>query len=235
MIDDADCDAAGPDPEPATSMPEQSVCGTVQFVFTGMGTGLYEISIDRETGALHGFLQDPDEANRLEIAADAPSVLSLAELASVTEVLAAVTVGRTDVECDTDLMVDGAFFELALGDVRFSELRCGDRLDGEEHFETVVEIFRSHAAPPALPPESPTARCEELGDATVAKMVECGFEDPGGESFIESCTDEEFAALECITDCVLDTACDGLTGENHEAAMGLAACSETCPEVESSP
>jgi hypothetical protein len=45
-----------------------------------MGTGLDEISVDRETGALHGFLQDPDEANRLEIAADAPSVLSLAEL-----------------------------------------------------------------------------------------------------------------------------------------------------------
>jgi hypothetical protein len=231
LLEDADC-GTQPLPEPATSERASDVCGTVQFVFTGFGTGLYEIAIDRDTGAIYGFLQDPDETNRLTIPADAPSVLSATELASVTDVLANVTVGRADVECETDddVMVDGAWFELVLGDLRFSEWACGDHLDGEKQFQIVVEIFRAHAEPPVLPPEPPIARCEDLADAQMAKAVECGLDvDPSGETVIESCTDSQFATLQCTTDCMLETPCGGILGDDHEAAMGFAACVEACP------
>jgi hypothetical protein len=233
VIEEGDCDAQ-PVPEPATSVDSTAVCGAVQFVFTGFGTGLYEITIDRDTGAIHGFLQDPDEANRLEIAADAPSVLSSAELASVTGVLAEVTVGRADVECNTDgdVAVDGSWFELGLGDVRFSGGACGDHLAGEEQFQIVVDLFRSHAEPPVLPPEPPeppTARCEELADALTAKAADCGIDvDENGESVIESCTDAEYAQLKCLADCILEASCGGLLGDDHEAAMGLAECIGSC-------
>ncbi len=221
-------DQCAPTSQIATQ-PNPSPCGDLVFLNTGFGPGLYEITIDPNTATLSGFLQDPDATKEHVIPAEAPAQLSTEELSQLSAALDQIVVGADSRACPgSDLDVESSWYELQIGELRFSQSTCGDVLRGEEGFAAVVEIFRNHLDQ-ALPTEpTPSERCVTAYDATSAKAVSCGLEVESQEPL--ECTEQQASSAECQASCLDAADCTALTGEDEAGTQAMIECLDTCPE-----
>ena len=213
----------------ATSEVASSPCGNLVFVYTGFGPGLYEITIDPSAATISGLLQDPDATKELVIPAEAAAQLSAEELSQLSSALDQIVVGAESRECaESDLDVEGSWFELQIGELRFSQSTCGDILRGEEGFAAVVEIFRNHLEQ-TLPTEpTPSERCVAAYNATSAKVASCGLEVESQEP--PECSEQQASSAECQASCLEAADCTALTGEDEGGTQAMIECLDSCPE-----
>jgi len=222
-------DQCAPSSQIATSEVAASPCGNLVFVYTGFGPGLYEITIDPSAATISGLLQDPDATKELVIPAEAAAQLSAEELSELSSALDQIVVGAESRECaESDLDVEGSWFELQIGELRFSQSTCGDILRGEEGFAAVVEIFRNHLEQ-TLPTEpTPSERCAASAETVSAKAESCGLTVEPQEP--PECTEQQASSVECQTACILAADCLALNGEDPDGTQAFGDCVSACPE-----
>jgi hypothetical protein len=227
-LDLASDDQCAPISQIATQ-PSPSPCGDLVFVYTGFGPGLYEITVDPNAATISGLLQDPDATKELVIPAEAAAQLSAEELSQLSAALDQIVVGADSRGCPgSELDVEDSWYELQIGDLRFSQSTCGDVLRGEEGFAAVVDIFRNHLDQ-ALPTNpTPIERCAAAYDASAAKAVSCGLEVETQEP--PECTEQQASSAECQASCIEAADCLALTGEDEAGTQAFGECISTCPE-----